>query len=178
MLSQSPHPNITQVVQNIRSIAHCQKQSKCGLWGTSQLPCTKRPVSIPAGERNSSQGGSSVASTIQGQNSTPSSSLNISRVADSTEYMSFTLFATQQRSIQTPTVTPGTSSGSTPPLVGTSQTDSAHRLVFSPVFSIASTHTPLRALENLYTTIPNPEAHTMITNPLQMWATERNQRQR
>ena len=58
--------------------------------GNSQLPPAKSPVSAPAGERDTSQGGSSVASTIDGQNSTPSSSPNNSGVADITQWVTST----------------------------------------------------------------------------------------
>jgi hypothetical protein len=76
MPSRSPHPDTTPVVRNVRSLANCQNQQKRGPSGNSQLPHAKRRVSVPAGERDFSQGGSFVPSTIQGQNSTPSSSLN------------------------------------------------------------------------------------------------------
>ena len=115
MSSQSPHPVTSPVVRNGRSRQNQQKRCPSG---QSQLPPTERRVSVPAGERDPSQGGSSVASTIQGQNSTPSSSLNNSRVAD------ITPSATQRQSIITPTATPGTSSRNTPASSGTSQTDS------------------------------------------------------
>jgi hypothetical protein len=143
----------------------------------SQLPPAKRRISVPAGERDSSQGGSSVASTIQGQNSTPSSLLNNSRVADITERVTSTPSVTQQRSIITPTATLGTSSHITPAPSGITQTDSTRRVVSSPASGIASTPTPLSGLENLPTLIPNPEAHAIITNPLRTCATERNQRE-
>jgi len=142
----------------------------------SQLPPAKRRVSVPAGERDSSQGGSSVPSTIQGQNSTPSSLLNNSRIADITQHVTSTLSATQRRSIITPTATPGTYSCNTPVHSGTIQTDSMRRVISSPASGIASTPTPLSGLEKLPTPIPNPDARTIITNPLRMRATEKNQR--
>jgi hypothetical protein len=178
MPSQSTHPDTTPVVRNVRSLANRQNQQKRGPSGNSQLPPPKRRVSVPAGERDSSQGGSSVRSTIQRQNSTPSSSLNNSRVADITQRVTSTPSATQRRSIITPTATPGTSSRNTPAPSGTIQTDSTRRVVSSPASGIASTPTPLSGLENLPTPIPNPEARAIITNPLRTRATEKNQRQR
>jgi hypothetical protein len=178
MPSQSTHPDTTPVVRNVRSLANRQNQQKRGPSGNSQLPPPKRRVSVPAGERDSSQGGSSVRSTIQGQNSTPSSSLNNSRVADITQRVTSTPSATQRLSIITPTATPGTSSRNTPAPSGTIQTDSTRRVVSSPASGIASTPTPLSGLENLPTPIPNPEARAIITNPLRTRATEKNQRHR
>jgi len=142
---QSTHPVTSPVVWIVRSLANRQNQQKRGPSGNSQLPPAKRRVSVPAGKMDSSQGGSSVASTIQGQNSTLSSSLNNSRVAD------ITTSATQRRSIITPTATPGTSSRNTPAPSRTSQTDSTRRVVSSPASGIASTPTPLSALGNLPT---------------------------
>jgi hypothetical protein len=144
----------------------------------SQLPPDKRRVSVPAGERDSSQGGSCIASTIQGHNSTPSSSLNNSSVADITQRVTSTPSATQRRSIITPTTTPGTSSHNTPAPSRITQTDSARHVVSSPESGIASTPTALSGLDNLPTPIPNPEACVIITNPLRTRATERNLRQR
>jgi len=178
MPSQSPHPNTTLVLRNVQSLANRQNQQKCEPSGNSQLPPAKRRVSVLAGERDSSQGGSSVPSTIQGQNSTPSSLLNNSRVADIAQRVTSTPSATQRRSIITPTATPGTSSRNTPALSGTIQTDSTRCVVSSPASVIASTPTPLSSLENLSTPIPNPEARAIITNPLRTRATEKNQRQR
>jgi len=179
MPSQSPHPDTTPVVRNVRSLSNRQNQQKHGHSGNSQLPPAKRRVSVPAGERDSSQGGSFVSSTIQGQNSTPSSSLNNSRVADITQRVAATPSTTQRPSMITPTATPGTSSCNTPAPSGTIQTDSTRRVVSSSASGIASsTPTPLSGLENLPTPIPNPEARSIITNPLQTRATEKNQRQR
>jgi len=84
MPSQSTHRVKYLVVRNVGSLANCQNQQKHGPSGNSQLPPAKRHVSEPAGERDSSQGGSSRSSTIEGQNSTPSSSLNNPCVADIT----------------------------------------------------------------------------------------------
>ena len=178
MPSQRAHPDTTTLVRNVRSLANLQNQQKRGPSGNSQLPPTKCCVSVLVGERDTSQGGSSVPSTIYDQNSTPLSSLNNSRVADITQCVASTPSATLRRSINTPTATPGTSSRSTPVPRGTFQTDSTCRVVSSPASSIASTPTPLSGLENLPTPILNPEARAIITNPLRTRATERNQRQR
>jgi len=178
MSFQSPHPDTPPVVRNVGSLANRQNQQKCCPSGNSQLPPAKSRVSIPPGERDSSQGGSFVSSTIQGQNSTRSSSLNNSRVADITQQVTSTLSAKQRQSIITPTATPGTSSRNTPASSGTIQTDSTHRVVSSPASGIASTPTPLSGLENRPTPIPYPEARAFITNPPRPRATENTQRQR
>jgi len=177
MPSQIPHPVTTPVVLNARCLANRQNQQKHGPSGNSQLSAAKRHVSVAAGERDSSQRGSSVACTIRGQNSTPSSSLKNSRIADITERVTSTPSATQQRSIITPTATLGTSRHNKPATSGTTQTDSTRCVVSSPASGIARTPTPLSGLENLPTLIPNPESRAIITNPLQTRATERNQRQ-
>jgi hypothetical protein len=177
MPSQSPHSVTSPVVQNVRSLSNRQNQQKRGPSGNSQLPPAKRRVSVLDGNRDSSQGGSSVASTIQGQNSTPSSSLNNSRVADITERVTSTQFTTQRRSIITPTATPVTSSRNMPAHSGITQTDSTRHVISSLASGIASTPTPLSGLENLPTPIPNPEASAIISNPLRTRFTERNQRQ-
>jgi hypothetical protein len=178
MPSQIPHPDTTPVVRNVRSLSIRQTQPKPGPSGNSQLSPAKRRVSVPAGVRDSTQGGSFVPSTIQGQNSTPSSSLNNSHVADITQRETSTPSTTQRQSIITPTATPGTSNGNTPAPSETIQTDSTRRVVSSPAPGIAITPTPRSGLENLPTPIPNPETRAMITNPLQTRATEMNQRQR
>jgi len=178
MPSQSPHPDKTPVVRNIASLPTRQNQQNCGRLGNSQLPPAKRHVSVPAGERDSSQGGSSVASIIQGQNSTHTSSLNSSRVADLTQHVSSTLPTTLWWSINIPTPILGPSRPSTPAPIVISQTDSTCCVVSSPTSCIAITSTPLSGLENLPILIPNPEARPIITNPLRTWATEMNQRQR
>jgi len=178
MPSQSPHPDLTPVVQNIRCLADRQNQQKCVPAGKSPLPPAKRCISVLRGERDSSQGGSSVASSTKGQNSTPSSSLNNSRVADITQCVASTPPATQRQSINTPSATPGPSSRSTPAPGGTSQTNPTRRVVSSPASGIARTPTPLSGLENLPTPIPNPEARAIIANPLQTQATETNLRRR
>jgi len=171
--SQRPHLDTTPVVQNVWSLANHQNEQKHGLWGNSQLPPAMKRSSVLAGESDSCQGGSSIASTIQGQNSTPSSLLNNSRVADITQCVTYSPSATQRWSINTPTAMPGTSAPRR-----TSQTDSMRRVVTSPASGIDSTPTPPSCLENLPTPIPNPEPRAIITNPLQMGATDRNQRQR
>jgi len=171
MPSQSPHRGMTPVVRIV------QKQPKRRPLGSSQLPPAKRRISAPAGETDSSQGTSSVASTIPGQNSTPSSSLNNSGMADITQYVTVTPSATQRWSMIAPT-TIGTSSCSTPAAGETLQTDSTHRVVSSLAPGIASTPTSLRSLGNLPTPILKTEARATITHALRTQATERNQRQR
>jgi len=178
MPSHGPHPVTSPVIRNVRSVANRQNQQRHAPSRNSQLPLAMRPVSVLAGEKDSSQGGSSVASTIQGQNSTSSSSLNNSRVADITQRVTSTLSATQRRSIITPTATLGTSSRNTPAPSRITQTDSTRCVVSSPASGIASTPTPLSGLENLPTPIPNPEFRAIITNPLRTRVTERDQRQK
>jgi len=150
----------------------------CGLLENSQDLSATRQISVLALQRDSSQGGSSVASTINGQNSTPSSPLNNSQVPDITYHMTSTLSATHQRPINTPTSIPGISSHCTPGFRGTSQTDSKSLVVSICPSGIVVTSTPLSGLENLPTPITNPEAHSIITIKLQMLATENNQSQR
>jgi hypothetical protein len=86
--------------------------------------------------------------------------------------------ATQQWSIITPPAPAGTSSRNTTAPGGPTLTDSTCHVVCSPESGIASTPTPLSGLDNLPTPIPNPEARTIITNPLRTQATEQNQRRR
>jgi len=80
-----------------------QIDKRVGLGGIRNFPASTRRISVPAGGRDSSQGGSSTASSIQGQKCTPSSSLNNSRVADITHRVTSTPSATQRWSIITPT---------------------------------------------------------------------------
>jgi len=115
---------------------------------------------------------------MQGQNSTPSFSLNNSRVLDITQLITSTLSGTQRWSIITPTATPGTSSCTTPSPRSTSQAAWKSRVVSSPASPTLGASTPLCGIESLSTPIPDPEAHAIITNPLWMWATERNWSQR
>jgi hypothetical protein len=174
MDSQSPHPDTTAVVRHIRSLVNRQNQIKRGLLGNSQLPPVKRRLSVPVGERDSSERGSSVPSTIQGQNSTPSLSLNNSRFADMNQCVTSTPSTTRRRSINTPTATPVTSSHSTPAAGRTSMC----RVVSSPASGIVITPTPFRGLENMPHPIPNQAARAVITNPLRTRAHEKNQRQK
>jgi hypothetical protein len=146
--------------------------------GNSQLHPGKRCVSVLAGERDSSQEGSSVASTIQGQNSTPSSSRNNSVVADITPRATSTPSATQRQSIITPTATSGTISHNTPAPSGITQPDSTRCVESSPISGIAHTPTPLSGLENMPTTISTAEARGIIPSPLRTRVTGSNQRQR
>jgi hypothetical protein len=175
MPSQSPHPVTPPVIRNIPSLGNRQNQQKHGLSRNSQPPPAKRRVSILAGKRDSYQGGSSVASPIQGQNSTPSSSLNNSPVADITQRVTSTPSARQRRSIITLPATRGASSRYTPVSCGITQTDSTGHIVSSPSSGIASTPTLLSSPEIRPTPIPNPEACAIITNPLRTRATEGNQ---
>jgi len=178
MASQSHCPDTAPVVWNVRSRANSLNPQKHAASGNSPIPPAKRHISVPAGERDSSAGGSSVGSTIQGPNSAPSTLLNNSSIAEITQCLTATLSATQQRSINTPTATAGTCSHNTPAPRGTSETVWKRDIVSSPASSIASTPTPLRGLENLPSAIANPEARTIITNPLRTRATDRDQRQR
>jgi len=114
MHCQSPHPDMTPGVRNVWSLANRQNQQKPCPSGNSQyLPAMWR-VSVMVGERDSSQGERSETSTIQGQNSTTSSSLNNARIADFNQRVTSTPSSTQRRPIHTPTATPSISSRSTP----------------------------------------------------------------
>jgi len=170
--SQSTHPDMTPVVWSV------QKQPLCSTLGNSQHCPAPRRVSAAAGDRDFSEGVSTVATTIHGQNSTPPSWLNDSGVASITQHMTSNLSATQWRSMSTPTAMTNTNSHSTCAPGGPSQRDSTCRVVSSFPSGIASTPTPFSYLDNLPTPIPNAEACLTISNPLQMWATKTNQRQR
>jgi hypothetical protein len=163
MPSQSAHPDMTLVIRNVRRLAHHQNQQQLRPPRNSQLPPSKRRVSVLVGERDTSPGGSFVPSTIQDLKSMPSSSLNYSRVADITQRMSPTPSTTLQQSTNTSTAT---RSHSTPAPRGTLQTHSTHLVVSSPAFSFSCTPTPLSRLEILPTPISNQAAHVIITNPM------------
>jgi hypothetical protein len=60
MTSQSPHLDTTLVVRNVQRLANRQNQQQRGASGNCQLPPAITQVSVPAGERDSSPGGSSV----------------------------------------------------------------------------------------------------------------------
>jgi hypothetical protein len=137
MPSQSPAADTTLVVRNVQSLAHHQNQHKREPSGNSHLPPAMRRISVPAGKRDCSHGGSSVPCTIQGQISTPLSSLNNSGVADITQPVTGTPSAAQRVSIMTPTVTPGTISRNTPAPSGTRQTNSTGHVASSPKSGIA-----------------------------------------
>jgi hypothetical protein len=162
MHCQSPHHDKTLFVRNIRSLANCQNHQTHRPSGSSQLPPAKSPSSVPVGERDSTEGESSLPCTICDQNSTLSSSLNNSRVADLNQCVTATLSVTQRRSMNTPTATPDTSHRSTTACGGTSM----QRIVSCLASGIVITPTPHQGLENLPATIPNPEARSIITNPL------------
>jgi hypothetical protein len=108
MPSQSPHTVTTPALQNVQDLANRHNQQMCGPSGNNEHPPAMAHVSKPAGERDSCQEGSSVASTIQGQNSTPSSLPNNSLVADITEFVTSTPSAIQQWSMNASTAMPGT----------------------------------------------------------------------
>jgi hypothetical protein len=86
--SRSLHCNMTPFVWNVRSLANSHNPELCGLMGNSQHPATMTPISVPPGERYSTQGGSSVAWTIQLRNITHASSPNISYVRYITQWVS------------------------------------------------------------------------------------------
>jgi len=178
MPSQSRHPDRTADLRNVGTTANSQNHQILGHSGDSQHRPAKGCIWVPACESNSSDEGSSIASTIQGQNSTPSSSLKKSHVADITNCMAFTPAATQQRSISTPTAIPSTSYHSPPVAGGCSQADSTRCVLSSSASGIPCTPTPLSSLENLAMPFPDPEAHATITNSLRPQATERYQRSR
>ena len=147
MHSQSSHPDTTPVVPNVRILANCQNQQNRGLSGNSQLLPAMNCVSVPLGERDASHGGSSIPSTIQGQNFTPSSSLKNSCIADINQRVTSTPARKQGGSIDTPTSTPGTSSRRTPPPGGTLTCC----VLSSPASGIVITPTLIRGLQNLPT---------------------------
>jgi hypothetical protein len=111
---------------------------------------------------DSAQGGSFVASKIEGQNSIPSSLLNNSRIADITQQLTSTLFPTQRWSLNIQTATPVTIRCSSSARGGTSSCG----IVSRGTFRIAITPTPLTSLGNLPTPIPTPDTRMIITNPL------------
>jgi len=178
MSSQCPYPYKTPALWSVRRLGNHQIQHNLAPSGTWQLTPAERRVSVPAGERDTSQAGSSIAATIQGQNCTPCPSLNNSRIADITQRVTSTPSATQRWSTNTLTARLGTSSRRRPAPGGTSQTDSTRRVECCPASGIPWFPTPLSSLAKLPSLIPDPEAHTIITNPLRTRATERNPRQR
>jgi hypothetical protein len=99
MPSQSPHPYPTPVVRNVRRLGNRQNKQKRRPSGNTQLPPAERHVSAVAGNRITSQGVSSVPSSIHSQNSIPLSLQNNSGVADITQYLTSTLPATLRQSI-------------------------------------------------------------------------------
>jgi hypothetical protein len=76
MPSQIPHHDTTPGVRHVQCLAIRNNQQQHGPLGNSQLLPAKSHVSVPAGEGDSTHVGSSVASAIQGQNSTSISLLN------------------------------------------------------------------------------------------------------
>jgi len=172
MACQSPHPDTTPVIRVV------QKQQKFEPSGNSQLPSARRRISALAAKSNSFEGWSSIASTIHGQHSTPSSSLNNSGVAVITQHVTSSQSATQQRLWSTPTTMRVISSYSTPAPEGTSQAHSTRRVVSSLPSAISCTPTCLSGPQNLPTSIPNPEACSTISNHLWIQAAETNHRER
>jgi hypothetical protein len=94
MHSQSPHLDTTPVIGNGWSLANCVHHQMRWRSGTFQLPHAKRTITIAAGATDPFQGVSSVASTSEGQNSIPSSSLHNSHIADIDQHMTSTPSAT------------------------------------------------------------------------------------
>jgi len=135
------------------------------------LPPAKSCISILDGERDSSHGESSVASSIQGQNSTTISSLHHSGLAHIKQPVTSTPSATQRQSVYSPTAMPGTSSRNTPGAGG----PSTRLAVSSRASGTVVRPTPFTGLEHLPSRIPSPEACMMVTNPLRMTAIENNQ---
>jgi len=163
MPSQSPHQELTPVIRNGQSLAVFENQQKSTTSGNSQHPHAQRCVFVPAGKREFCS-----LYNQRGQNSTPSSLLKNSCIADIPQPMAFTAPTTEWQSISTATAMLGTSSHSPSASGGTSQKDSMCCVLSSPASGIASTPTPLSGPEYRPTPIPNQEAHTIISNPLRM----------
>jgi hypothetical protein len=68
MPSQGPHPITTPVIRNVRGLANRPNHQKCAPSVNSQLLPAKRRVSVPAGGRDSSQGGSSIVMRVLNPN--------------------------------------------------------------------------------------------------------------
>jgi hypothetical protein len=146
------HPDMTPVIRNVRNHANRQNQVKHAPLGNSQLLRAKSLVFIPAGKRDSSQRGSSIASAIQGQNSTPSSMLYNSHIVDLAQHVTSTPSTTLWLSINTLTTTPGTSGLGTATPWRTSQQQSTCHIVCSAAAGIGCTPTTPSSLEILPTT--------------------------
>jgi len=165
------------VLLSVQSLANSQIQQSRGPLGNSQHPLAKRCVSVLAGESDMSRRGCSVPCTVQDDNSAPCSSPNNCRVPDIPQRMAFTLCATLRWWKNPPAATPGSSSCSTPATGGTLQTASTRRVASSPASGIATSPNPFSSLEILSTSILNPEARAIVTNPLYTIAIEKNRRQ-
>jgi len=165
MPSQSLHSDTTPVIQNVQSVANHQNQQSGTPSGNSQLPPAKRCISVPAGKRDSSHGGSSVPSTIQGYNSIPLSSQNNFCVADITQHVISTPSSTEQRSIITATATPDTSSCNTAAPSRTIQTDSTRCVVSSPHPALLSLPllSPVSKTSPLHPEFRSPRDHYKAT---------------
>ena len=174
--SHHPHPDMSLVGWNVPNLGNCQNKQKHGPSGNYQLPPAERCVSVKASKRDSTQRGRSVASTIHGHNSTPSSLRNTFCITGITHSLPPNPSTTQWLSIITPTSTPGKRSCSPQAPGGTLETDSTSDYVSSTASSIDSTPTPLSGLENLPTTMSNAEVRAIITNPLRIQASKTNQR--
>jgi hypothetical protein len=129
------------------------------LWDSWLPPATTHVITLAA-ERHSFQGWSSVASTIQGENSIPTCMLINSGSADTTQQVTSTPSVIQRRARISPMAMLGTSCYCRPASGGTIQTDSTHHVVSSLASGIASTPTHLSGLENLPT-------HILIQKPAQ-----------
>jgi hypothetical protein len=135
------------VVQNVQHFADHPKHEMCRPSGNSQLLPGNHNVSGPAGKRDSSEAESSICCTIRGRNSTRSSLLNNSHLADITQHVTFTQSASQLSSIDSPTAMLGTSSHSTASPGGASQTALSSCVVSRPASCIGCTCTPLSSHE-------------------------------
>jgi len=162
MHSQSSHPCTTPDVRDIGCVPNHLNHQQHGRSGNFPIRPIETRISVRDRQWSSSQGGSSVASTNRGQNSTLSSFLNNSHLPAINQHVTLTQSTRQGRRINTPTTKLGTRSHSTPAPGGTSK----HRIVSSPKSGIVITPISLRGLENLHTPIHNPEARAIITNPL------------
>jgi hypothetical protein len=84
--------------------------------------------------------------------------------------------ATLRQLIHSPTTTPGLTIHCSPAPRVTSLTDWIHLVISSPTSGIASTAPPLGGLDHLPAApIPKLESCMIITNPLGIWAAEKNQ---
>jgi len=153
MPSQCPHPDQTLVVRHDHILANRQNQQRCGRLVKSQRPPPKRFVSIPAGIRDSWDGGNTEACTIQSRNWTQSRLLDTSHVAQIPPWVTSIPSPAPIWLIYTPTARTGN-----PAPGGTSQTDSMRCVVSSPASSMAISPTPLGGIAHQHTTHPYPRS--------------------